>query len=416
MRKGIPGVNPDTTEKLVAQSGTPLDQGDLTPAISPDGQWVAFGRKDQATLDYHIWKVPIAGGTATQLTFTPGVPDQYPNWSPDGNRIVFDREIGFPNPHQAYRVKANQSAPQDTTTYRVYSGGVDRDAATPAFSPDNLIVTMGVGTHSPTILDVVTNTLDPALVTPKPIASYPDTVFAIHGLHPVLSPKISPDGTRLGLRSRQIWAVRRNMSEPPRITKVGTQSVVDSTAKVSISAARGLQTTVQVLSTDPAADPITCSAYFLQDGMTFNPSNCTLSWTPTVAVVTILYVKLQVVTDTWPKESGGSDQIIAVITVTSSSQPQGATLARIDPAAPPDGPNPTSGRFALTSPMVQGAMATLVVSDLSGRRIASVRGPAGSRLVWEGRDGSGKQVPPGIYLYRMEVGRQSREGKIVVVR
>ncbi len=378
---------------------------------------MAFARKDQVTLDYHIWKVPTAGGASTQLTFTPGVPDQYPNWSPDGNWIAFDREIGYPNPHQAYKVKANQVAPQDTTTYRVYSAGADRDAATPAFSPDNLIVTMGVGTHSTNILDVVANTLDPALATPKPIATnYPDTAFAIHGLHPVLSPKISPDGTRLALRSRQIWAVRRNMSEPPRITQVGTQSVVDTTAKVSINAARGLQTTVQVLSTDPEGDPVTCSAYFLQDGMTFNSSNCTLSWTPSVPVGTTLYVKLQVVTDTWPTENGGSDQIIAAFTVTSSSQPQGTTLARTDPAAPPDGPNPTSGLFALTSPMFQGEVATLVVSDLSGRHIASVRGPAGSRLVWEGRDGTSRLVPPGIYLYRMDAGRQRKEGKIVVVR
>jgi len=61
-------------------------------------------------------------------------------------------------------------------------------------------------------------------------------------------------------------------------------------------------------------------------------------------------------------------------------------------------------------------VATLIVSDLAGRRVASVRGPSGSRLVWEGRDGAGRPVPPGIYLYRMEVDRQRGEGKIVVMR
>ncbi|OGF16538.1 MAG: hypothetical protein A2W00_13295 [Candidatus Eisenbacteria bacterium RBG_16_71_46] len=416
MRKGIPGVNPDTSEALVVQSGNFDDQGDLTPAISPDGQWVAFGRKDQVTFDYHIWKVPTAGGAATQLTFTSGVADQYPSWSPDGEWIVFDREIGYPNPHASYKVKANWYTPQDTTTYRVYSAGADRDAATPAFSPDGLIVTMGVGSHSETILDVATHTLDPALVTPKAVAAYTDTAFAIHGLHPVLSPKLSPDGTRLGLRARQIWAVRRNMSEPPRITQVGTQSVVDSTAKVSISAARGLPTTVQVLATDPEGDPITCSAHFLQDGMSFDPATCTLSWTPSVPVGTTLYVKFQVVTDTWPKENGGSDQIIAAFNVVSALRPQAAAPGAASDAAVAEGPNPTRGAFALATPFVQGAVASLIVSDLAGRRVASVRGPSGSRLVWEGRDGAGRPVPPGIYLYRMEVDRQRREGKIVMMR
>jgi len=171
-----------------------------------------------------------------------------------------------------------------------------------------------------------------------------------------------------------------------------------------------------VLSTDPEGDPITCSAYFLQDGMTFNPSNCTLAWTPSVPLGTTRYVKFQVVTDTWPTENGGSDQIIAQFNVVSALQPQAAASASASDAAVPKGPNPTRGAFAFATPLVQGAMATLIVSDLSGRRIASVRGPAGSRLVWEGRDGYGQPVPPGIYVYRMEVGRQRREGKVVVVR
>ncbi len=111
MRKGIPGFNPDTTEQLVAASGNFLDHGDLTPAISPDGQWVAFGRKDQVTLDYHIWKVPIGGGAPTQVTFTAGAADQYPSWSPDGRWILFDREIGFPNEHNAYKGQGQSESP-----------------------------------------------------------------------------------------------------------------------------------------------------------------------------------------------------------------------------------------------------------------------------------------------------------------
>jgi hypothetical protein len=206
------------------------------------------------------------------------------------------------------------------------------------------------------------------------------------------------------------------MSLPPRITQVGTQGVVDTTAKVSISAARGLPTTVQVLSTDPEGDPITCSPYFLQDGMTFNPSNCTLSWTPTVPVGTVLYVKFHVSTNTWPKESGGSDQIIAVFNVVAPLQQASAVLGSAPSAIEPDGPNPTSGRFAITAPLAPGISATLEILDVSGRRVAAVRGPSGSQLVWDGRDQAGRLAVPGIYLYRMEVGKHRMEGRVVVIR
>jgi Tol biopolymer transport system component len=137
VRKGIPGLSADTTEILVAASGSYDDHGDITPAISPNGQWVAFSRKDQVTFDYHIWKAPIGGGAATQLTFTPGLADQYPSWSHDGQWIAFDREIGFPAEYNSYKVKANQTQQQDTLTTAIYRSPAGTDGATPAFSPDN---------------------------------------------------------------------------------------------------------------------------------------------------------------------------------------------------------------------------------------------------------------------------------------
>ena len=81
-----------------------------------------------------------------------------------------------------------------------------------------------------------------------------------------------------------------------------------------------------------------------------------------------------------------------------------------------NGPNPTRGRFALTAPLVSGASASLSVFDVSGRRVAIVRGPSGSELVWEGKTQDGTPVGPGIYLYRLEVAKLRQEGKIVVVR
>ena len=60
------------------------------PAVSPDGQTIAFSYKGD------IYTVPAAGGRVTQLTTHPKH-DTRPVWSPDGRKIAFasDREGSF---------------------------------------------------------------------------------------------------------------------------------------------------------------------------------------------------------------------------------------------------------------------------------------------------------------------------------
>jgi tricorn protease len=60
------------------------------PAISPDGQWIAFEYKGD------IFKVPVNGGTAIPLTMTPDY-ESYPVWSYNGKTIAFasDRHGNF---------------------------------------------------------------------------------------------------------------------------------------------------------------------------------------------------------------------------------------------------------------------------------------------------------------------------------
>lgn len=64
------------------------------PSWSPDGQWIVF-EMDNALPDDRqqgsIWKVRADGSSLTQLTS--GYDDRQPNWSPAGDRILFQRRI-----------------------------------------------------------------------------------------------------------------------------------------------------------------------------------------------------------------------------------------------------------------------------------------------------------------------------------
>jgi eukaryotic-like serine/threonine-protein kinase len=79
----------DRSGRALGSIGTP-DRADLAnPAISPDGSRVAFDRTLQGNTD--IWLVE--GERLTRLTSEPTV-DQFPIWSPRGNRIIFGTSRG----------------------------------------------------------------------------------------------------------------------------------------------------------------------------------------------------------------------------------------------------------------------------------------------------------------------------------
>jgi Tol biopolymer transport system component len=62
------------------------------PAISPDGRWVLFSAVDVDLAANkktpHLWIVPLAGGEARQITFSPTGEDRG-RFSPDGRKFLF---------------------------------------------------------------------------------------------------------------------------------------------------------------------------------------------------------------------------------------------------------------------------------------------------------------------------------------
>jgi Tol biopolymer transport system component len=102
---------------------------DYDPAVSPDGQLVAFERCPTGGL-CRIAVVGIAGGAVTNLT--PGTSEEdYPAFSPDGSKLVFDRK--GPGGSQLIVMNAGGGSEQPLTSGTVSDWE-------PAWSPDGSTV------------------------------------------------------------------------------------------------------------------------------------------------------------------------------------------------------------------------------------------------------------------------------------
>jgi Tol biopolymer transport system component len=68
---------------------------DNSPAFSPDGEWIAFRRKEyggeRASPGKQIWLMRADGSDARPLTLAPGYDHGSPQWSPDGNSLTYQR-------------------------------------------------------------------------------------------------------------------------------------------------------------------------------------------------------------------------------------------------------------------------------------------------------------------------------------
>ena len=76
----------DRAGRSLSTVGDPADY--TSPALSPDGRWLAVGVRDQTSRSRDIWLLDLLRGTKVRLTNDPG-DDMNPIWSPDGSRIAF---------------------------------------------------------------------------------------------------------------------------------------------------------------------------------------------------------------------------------------------------------------------------------------------------------------------------------------
>jgi Tol biopolymer transport system component len=110
----IPIVSPDTGGNIVFQisSGGPIyainaDGSNLRylttgldPAISPDGQWVAFARWDSPGFGGlgSVWVIGVDGTGERPLLGGIEAHPKSPTWSPDGQRIAFSMQLAGGHP------------------------------------------------------------------------------------------------------------------------------------------------------------------------------------------------------------------------------------------------------------------------------------------------------------------------------
>jgi hypothetical protein len=83
-------------------------------------------------------------------------------------------------------------------------------------------------------------------------------------------------------------------------------------------------------------------------------------------------------------------------------------------------PNPARGALRISLRTPEAGNFEVALYDASGRSVRRLRSgplPAGiSEILWDGRDGSGREVPSGVYFARATAREGSRMARVLVIR
>jgi dipeptidyl aminopeptidase/acylaminoacyl peptidase len=66
------------------------DEAQLSPTYSPDGKWIVYQQDKGGNELYDLYAIPSGGGTPTNLTNTPDIRELSPEFSPNGDSLLFE--------------------------------------------------------------------------------------------------------------------------------------------------------------------------------------------------------------------------------------------------------------------------------------------------------------------------------------
>lgn len=226
---------PTASARTIEFTTTQVTEADVT--VSPDGQWLIF------TMLGHLFRLPVTGGTAEQLSFGP-YSDSEPVFSPDGTRVAFvsDRDGSVGNIFVL-----------ELATGQITQVTHEPWAARPAWSPDGQAIAY-------------------FLFVPKAAYEYPFQYVYEMAVVPALLRRVTlrggePEtlvaparefGSVFYLRDgRLAWTVIERETNPPRAT---TRIEVMS-PQGTLSALRVLDGVVDHVVASPAGDGVYCRRY-----------------------------------------------------------------------------------------------------------------------------------------------------------
>ncbi len=216
----IMNTDGSSPQQLTFSSGAPVQGLDQMPGIAPDGSRIAFMTTRDTPpmsmgLDYDIW-VMNADGTNQQLLLNGSGEDYFPEFTPDGQRVVVASEVS--GDLDIAHVPATGGP---FTTATAVTGASNLIETTPSVRPDGTRVAFarydpGVSPFQRDIQDAFFDGTDEFPIAADPMVSE-------------TTPSYSPDGTKIAYSSPAGLIIAAAGGADPAPVPLDANAVVDPT-------------------------------------------------------------------------------------------------------------------------------------------------------------------------------------------
>jgi Tol biopolymer transport system component len=181
--------------------------GDFWPEFSPDGRSIAFVRKVRFGVN-DVWTQIMSSGKASRLTFKNYLSCEGPDWTPDGQGVVYSAAVVGDYP-RIWRAWISGNAPEPLEA-------LGENVGPPSISRNRVVYAQAYGRG-------ISIWRLPAAQTPGPERS-PALLIASNSDD--TSPRYSPDGARIAFEStrsgsNQIWTCASDGSGQVQLTNMG---------------------------------------------------------------------------------------------------------------------------------------------------------------------------------------------------